>query len=264
MLPWAVGLIAFGLIVLVGAPVLERALLYFPDPQRRAPQSFGLDDFSQHEVATADGTSRLVLWAHDAAPGERTLLYFHGNAGHLGNRAERLATFSAAGYGVVIMAYRGFSGSTGKPSETANVADAQTVYAWLTDRGVRPETIVLYGESLGTGVAVQLAVKRQVGALVLDAPYTAIVELGAKAYPYLPVRLLMRDRYETYKVIDKITRPMLIIHGDRDAIIPLEMGREIARLAGSNAQLEIIRGAGHSDHGQYGSIERVIDWVRAL
>ena len=257
--------IVLGLVVVVGAPYLERALLYHPDTARRAPAVYGLDQFTETIIDSADGQAQLVIWHRPARDGAKTVLYFHGNAGHLGNRAERLASFAGAGLGVAIMAYRGFSGSTGTPSEAHNVADAETVLNWLQARGTGLDRIVVYGESLGSGIAVQLAARHTgIAGLVLDAPYTAIVDVGAQAYPFLPVRLMMRDRYETRRYIARTTCPILIVHGDQDEIIPVDMGRELARMAGPRAEFRVINGAGHADHHLRGSREITLRWIAGL
>ncbi|MDX2257729.1 MAG: alpha/beta hydrolase [Hyphomicrobiaceae bacterium] len=250
-------------VVLLGAPLLERALLYAPEPTYSTPASAGLAGFAEDVVVTPDG-ERLVTWAAPGAVGMPTLIYFHGNAGTLAERAERLASYRVAGLGVRIMAYRGYSGSTGKPTERANVADAIHVTDVVARSGVALADIVLYGESIGSGVAVQVAAARPVGALVLDAPYTSIVDVAERYYPYLPARLLMRDRYETMLHLKRVSAPTLVIHGERDMVIPVEMGRRVAEAAPGPGRIVTFREAGHTDHYRYGSFEAVIGWLRGL
>ena len=144
------------------------------------------------------------------------MLYFHGNAGNLGNRSERVRRFLARGWGVMFLSYRGYGGSTGRPSESANVADAKLAYEELRKAGVAPHDIIVYGESLGSGVAVQVAAEKEVGGLVLDAPYTSIVDVAEVSYPYLPVRPFMFDRYETMRFLPQVTAPLLVMHGEDD------------------------------------------------
>ncbi len=143
-------------------------------------------------------------------------------------RSERIRKYMAHGYGVVMMTYRGFGGSGGRPSEEANVSDALDVYEAVRASGIPAAAIVVYGESLGSGVAVQLAAQKEVGGLILDAPYTSIVDLAALHYPHLPARWLMTDRYETLKVAGKVTAPALIVHGEADDIIPVSMSAAVA------------------------------------
>ena len=170
------------------------------------------------------------------------------------------------GWGVYMMAYRGYGGGTGSPSETANVADARLAYDALVREGVDPASIILYGELLGTGVAARVAAERPAAGLILDAPYTSIVEIAAKAYPYLPVRYVLKDRYETKTYIAQVRMPLLILHGERDPVIPVAMGRELLALANEPKRLATFPNAGHSDIYIDGNpaLDAVRDWIGEL
>ena len=263
-LAWTLaGMALASVIVFQGARWLERKLLYFPDPARLSPSAAGLSGVVERTIESADGTE-LVSWFAPARAGHPTILYFHGNAGHLANRAERMATYTEAGFGMLMLAYRGYSGSAGSPSERRNVADARRAYDALRADGIAPEDIVVYGESLGSGVAIQLAVDVQVAALVLDAPYTSIVDVGAAAYPFLPVRLVMRDRYDSASRVGNLKSPVLILHGARDEIVPVEMGRKLYAMIKAEKELLVFPEAGHLDHAQFGSHQAVIRWLRRV
>jgi fermentation-respiration switch protein FrsA (DUF1100 family) len=241
----------------------QRKLIYFPDRTRVEPSQAGLPDVEEKVLKTPDG-QRIIVWYGKAQPGQPTLLYFHGNGGGLVDRAERIRRFMNEGWGVYMMAYRGYSGSSGVPTEASNIADARLAYGALVLEGVSPESIIAYGESLGSGVAARVAVERPVGRLILEAPYTSAVAVGAKAYPYLPVSYLLRDRYETDKVIKQVHVPLLILHGERDGVIPVEMGRELARLANEPKRVVVFPNAGHNNlyvDGNQG-MTAVRDWIR--
>lgn len=250
-------------LVVLATYYLQQKLLYYPDPRRTPPANLGLEGVEELEIATPDG-AHLVAWYGKAAPGQPTLLYFHGNAGALVNRAERFAKYLAGGRGMLMLAYRGYGGSSGRPSERANVADAMLAYEALRARGVAAEDIILYGESLGTGVATQLAAEKHVGGLILDAPYTSIVDVAERIYPLLPSRWLMTDRYETMKCIQRVQAPVLVIHGEVDDLIPVEMGRKVAGAVKSPVEIVTFAGAGHSDHHLFGSFEAVNVWIDQL
>lgn len=250
--------------LVVGATYyLQRKLLYFPDTRRTPPDSLGLAGVNEIALRTPDGET-VVAWYAAAASGQPTLLYFHGNAGSLANRAERFAKYVALGRGVLMMTYRGYGGSSGQPSEKANVADAMLAYEHLRGMGVAASDIILYGESLGTGVAVQVATRHEAGGMVLDAPYTSIVDVAEEVYPFLPSRWLMTDRYETLRHLLGVSAPMLIIHGEADRVIPVEMGRAVAKAARGPAELVTFPGAGHSDHYLFGSFDAVNAWIDRL
>lgn len=250
-------------IMLAGAYYLQRMLMYFPARERIAPAAAGLAGVEEKVIETPDG-ARVIAWYGKARPGRPTLLYFHGNGGSLVTRAERFGKYLARGYGVLMMTYRGYGGSTGQPSERANVADAKLAYEMLRGLGVDPAEIVIYGESIGSGVAVQVAAEKPIAGLILDAPYTSVVELAAAAYPFLPVRLFLTDRYETMRFIGRLTAPLLVVHGELDNVIPVAMGRAVHAAARGPKEMVTFPRAGHSDHHLHGSYEAILDWLARL
>jgi fermentation-respiration switch protein FrsA (DUF1100 family) len=262
LLKVAVAAVCAWALIVVGAYFGQRRLMYFPDRTRVTPAEAGLSGVEERVLKTPDG-ARVIAWYGKARPGEPTLLYFHGNAGGLVDRAERVRRFMGEGWGVYMMAYRGYAGGAGRPSEAANVADARLAYGALLLEGVEPGSVILYGESLGSGVAVRLAAERQVGGVVLDAPYTSIVDVALRHYPYLPVRLFLRDRYESVKYIGQVRVPLLVLHGERDPVIPVKMGRELFRVANEPKRLVTFPNGGHSDLyvGGNGALEAMKAWI---
>jgi uncharacterized protein len=205
-------------------------LIYRPDPLRVPPSAEGLVDVAEVVLPAPDG-AKLIAWHVTARGGKPSVLYFHGNGAGLADRSDRIRILQSAGYGVLMLAYRGYAGSTGQPSEAANVADALHAYEWLRQNGVPAEQIVLFGESLGTGVAVQIAAKKAVAGVILDSPFTSLVDVAAWHFPRLPVRWLMRDRYLSTDTIGRVRVPLLIVHGEEDRVIPLALGRRLFELA---------------------------------
>jgi hypothetical protein len=255
-------------IVLYAAAVLvmyvaQRRFIYFPDPTHTLPGAAGLPDVVEHIIATSDG-EKIVAWYGKAKPGEPTLLYFHGNGGSLELRNERIRKYLDRGRGMFMMSYRGYSGSMGSPSEAANVADAKLAYDALIKEGVRPEDIILYGESLGTGIAIQVAAEKKVAGVILDSPYTSIAERAAQLYPWLPVRLLLKDRYDSIRHIRDVHAPIFILHGEADDVVPVEMGRRLFEAANEPKEIKTLPGAGHDDHYKFGSFEIINRWIDKL
>lgn len=263
ILKLATGLFLIYAVIAVAAFILQRRLMYRPDPDRVSPAVFNLQGVKER-VLVAPDTAQIVTWYAPAQPGQPTILYFHGNAGNLASRSERVRRYVARGYGVMFMSYRGYSGSTGSPSERANVADAKLAYDALIADGVAPEDIIVYGESLGSGVAVQVAADNEVGGLVLDAPYTTIVDVAALAYPYLPVRPFVFDRYESVRYLPRVKAPLLVLHGENDRVIPVEMGKAVYAAANAPKEIATFPHAGHSDHHLYGSYDELFRWIDAL
>jgi uncharacterized protein len=243
----------------------QRRLMYFPDTARSLPAQAGLPNVTERVLNTADG-ARIVVWYGKARPSQPTLLYFHGNGGGLADRAERFRRFMGQGWGVYMMAYRGYAGSTGYPTEANNVADARLAYGALVQEGVPADSIILYGESLGTHLATRVAAERASIGLILEAPYTSVLDIALTDYPFLPVRLLLSDRYETDKVLPQVKVPLLIIHGKEDGIIPVSMAQKLAKLANEPKRLVIFPEGDHSDLYVDGNnaLPVVRDWIRGL
>jgi fermentation-respiration switch protein FrsA (DUF1100 family) len=244
--------LAIYLVVALGLFVIQRRLIYHPDAAYHTPAAADLNGVQEVRLETPDG-ERLICWWAPAAANRPTLLYFQGNAGGLIDRAPRVERFANAGYGVFMPAYRGYSGSTGSPSEKALIADAMLAYDHLRGLGIAPRDIVVYGESLGSGVAVQLAAARPVGVLVLDAPYTSLPDIGKSIYPFLPVDTFMVDRFESKRHVAKVEAPILILHGGMDTTSPLDHGRALYHAAPEPKELVVVEEAGHSNIAQYGA-----------
>ena len=158
---------------------------------------------------------------------KRQLLFFHGNAGNLQNRIYKLNEIAELELNYLIIAYRGFSGNEGKPTEEGLYNDSMAAKRWLNSNNIGDNNIILYGESLGTAVAVDLGSKFPFAGIILESPFTSMVELSKIYYPYLPVNLLLKDRYDSINKISKITFPKLVMHGDKDNIVPFSMGKRM-------------------------------------
>jgi uncharacterized protein len=235
----------------------QRKLQYFPENKGLDPASLGLAGVDVLRLAVEDG-ERLVAWYGAAEEGRPTVLFFHGNAGEIGDRAARFAAYRAAGLGVLFVSYRGYGGSTGSPTEPGLVLDALAAYDWLARRGLRDSDIAVVGESLGTGVAVQLATRRNISALALEAPFASALDIAAKLYPWLPVSLLMKDKFDSLSVIREIHVPLLVIHGDRDELIPVEEGKRLFAAANEPKKMIVVVG------GSHGSIFGEETWAREI
>jgi hypothetical protein len=248
----------------IGLYLFQRRLVY---PAHTAPyhsvSELRLGDLRELRLTAADGVE-LVAWHLPARPGKPTLLYFHGNAAPLLNRLPRIERFSAAGYGILMPAYRGYSGSGGSASEASLVEDAVTAFDALRESGVNTDDIVLYGESLGTGVAIQLAGRRDVAGIVLDAPYTSLPDVAQLAYPFVPVRPFMTEHFNSREHIQKLDVPVLMLHGTEDPVIPISLGRELFSAANEPKRFVAIEGAAHSNIYEYGAFSHLDRFLRTL
>lgn len=223
--------------------VFQDSFVYEPSGTLKTPAEEGLPSVEVIEMRMADGTP-LTGWYEAADAGRPVLLYFQGNSGNISGRADRFRQVLGSGFGLLAMSYRGYPGSGGAPSEKALFSDALEIYDWLAGR---TSDIVIHGESLGTGIATYTASQRPEEALVLEAPYTAAVDIAAERYPWVPVRLLMRDQYRSDDYIDEIDTPLLIVHGTADTTIPVRFGERLYEMALDPKEIAIIEGATHDN-----------------
>ena len=235
--------------------VAQRGLMYFPDRQRVAPSSVGLPQASEETLTTSDG-ERIVVWHVPPRDGAPVILYFQGNGGGHSLRVPRFAALAKEGIGLVALNYRGYGGSSGSPSEEGLIADAHAAYDFAVAR-YGPNRIVLWGESLGSGVAVALAAEKPVAKIVLEAPFTSAADVGAKAYPFAPVRWLMKDQFRSDERIGLVTAPVLILHGERDGIVPIEFGERLYELVRGPKRFVRYPNAGHEGLDGYGALNEV-------
>ena len=174
----------------------------------------------------------LLAWYHKKnLKGIKTLLFLHGNAGSLENRIHKINHFKDMNINFLIIAWRGFSGNKGKPTEKGLYEDARSAVRWLESKGIKENDIIIYGESLGTGVACEIAQNKNFAGIILESPFTSMIDAGKDKYPYLPVRFLLKDKYESDKKIRNINSPILIMHGKVDNIVPFHMGKKMYELA---------------------------------
>jgi len=251
--------VAYGALV-GGLYVFQRQLLYFPD--RARPELFGLGQLGVREamLETEDGLS-LLSWYLPARPRRPVIAYFHGNGGHIGYRAERLLRFAREGFGVLMPEYRGYGGNPGTPTEAGFYADGRATLAFLDREGVAANRLVLYGESLGSGVAVALAVQHEIAALILEAPPTSVAEIAQCHFPYVPASRMVVDRFDSLSRIGKVKAPILVLHGERDRVVPVRYGRALFDAAPEPKENWFAPAAGHENLARYGSLDVVVGFI---
>ena len=241
--------------VTIRCGVIERKFVYFPERDLVAdPAQVGLS-FEEVYFVASDGV-RLHGWF---TPGREDLtwLWFHGNAGNISHRLENLKLLhDELGVSVFLFDYRGYGRSQGKPSEEGSYRDAQAALTYLRSRGdTDPERIVYFGRSLGAGVAVELATHEPPLALILESSFSSIPALARHLYPFLPIGPLLRTKYDSLAKIGSVEAPLLVLHGDRDEIVPLQAGRSLFEAAPEPKQFHVIQGAGHNDTYRVGGEE---------
>src|SRR6266481_2930893 len=248
-LKWLVVVVAVGYLGgLVAVFLMQRSLL-FPIPQtiRTAPDAAGFPEAEGHVLAK---------------PGHQLVIYFPGNGDFLAGLVDRFRGITSDGTGLVALSYRGYAGSSGGPSERGLLWDAAAAYAFAAAR-YEADRIVLWGFSLGSGVAVALAADHPVGKLILEAPYTSIADIAAAAFPILPVRWLLRDQFHSDERIAGVTAPVLIMHGEKDSTISIAFGERLFALAREPKQFVRFPEGGHNDLDNYGATETARHFIGA-
>lgn len=234
--------------------LFQRSLVFGFDAQRLNPQDLGLPNVREVTLQSAAG-AKLYSWYAAAQVGKPTLLYLHGNSGSVGSRSEIYPLFTKHGYGVFMVGYPGYGGSEGEPSEESFVEAAQVAYKHLREMHLAPDDIVLFGESLGSSVAAQLATTVDARALVLAAPMYSIREIAEQQYPFFPIRYLLRDPFLTFERIGAIQMPLFVAHGSADQTIPVDSGRRLFALAKEPKEFHLMDGAGHNNLFDFALVE---------
>ena len=202
----------------------QRKLLYHPSENNY------LDENSlthKIEKISIKSENDLIGWYYFKNKNYKTLLFFHGNAGKLDNRIYKLNEFSKLNLNYLIFAYRGFSGNKGKPSELGLYQDAQNAKGWLNNKGISDQDIILYGESLGTAIAIEIGKKNKFAGIILESPFTSMEILAKKYYPYLPAKFILKDKYKSVDKLNMLNSPIHVMHGKNDKIVPFYMGEQI-------------------------------------
>ena len=214
------------LVLLIFIYFYQRNLLYLPSENNYQNDKI---QFSYEEIfIKVDDKITLKSWLINKDFKEfKTLVLFHGNAGDLSNRIYKLNELNKLDINILLISWRGFSGNKGSPTEKNLYEDAEAAIKWLNKKKVENNQIILYGESLGSGVAVEIGKKNNFNGIILESPFTSVENSAKIYYPYLPVKFILKDRYDSINKIDKIRTPILIMHGKKDDIIPFSMGKEL-------------------------------------
>ena len=202
----------------------QRSLMYHPSENNYLDENKLNHNIEKIKIPS---DYELTSWYFKKNESFKTLLFFHGNAGSLENRIYKLNDLSKLNLNYLIIAYRGFSGNKGNPTEEGLYKDARAAKYWLNLNNISDQNIIVYGESLGTAVAIDLAKDHKFAGVILESPFTSMIKLSRKYYPWAPTSLLLKDKYETDKKIKKVFSPLLILHGRKDTIVPFGMGQEL-------------------------------------
>jgi fermentation-respiration switch protein FrsA (DUF1100 family) len=254
VLKWIVMLLIGGYIAAVAILYLAQRRFVFVPPASAhpSPAAAGWPEAEEAVIETKDG-ERVIVWQAPPRDNKPVVIYFHGNGEIVASRAARHQQLTADGTGVVALSYRGYMGSTGSPTEDGLLRDAEAAYRFTTSR-YPSSPVVLWGHSLGSGVAVALAARHPVARVILEAPFSSTVDVAALRFPIMPVRWLMLDQFRSDQRIDAVHAPLLIMHGDQDWVIPISLGERLFKLAHEPKRFVRFPGGNHIDLDSFGAI----------
>ncbi|MFN7097811.1 MAG: alpha/beta hydrolase [Gammaproteobacteria bacterium] len=260
MTKFLIGLVVAYVAIVIGAYLLQDDLLYHPSHQPLPNPATLAPAYQAIPLTTQDGL-QLTAWYAPAKAGKPTLFEMHGNAENLHDRLQLAQPYLNAGWGVFLLGYRGFADNPGKITEQGLYLDAAAGWNYLDQHQVSNQCIVLYGKSLGTGVAVQTALTHHAAALVLQSPYTSIPAVAEAHYPFLPIKWLLKSQYNSLAKIKAVHLPLLIVHGDKDHLIPIKFGEILFMAANSPKQFILFPGVGHESWNYQQLGAAVIPWA---
>ena len=226
-------LVFFYILLLSVLFLFQRSLLYHPSVDNYLKEQVVREptEIEKVKITTNDKIDLIGWFYNQDIEKFKTILFFHGNAGSLEHRTYKLNHFKNLNVNFLIIAWRGFNGNEGKPNEMGLYEDARSAIKWLSEKGIKEQDLILYGESLGTGVVVEVSQNKDYAGVILESPFTSMVNMGKKHYPFFPVSLLLKDKFESYKKIKKVSVPVLVLHGKKDKIVPFAMGKKMYELA---------------------------------
>lgn len=239
----------------------QRGMLYFPDHSQPHPHEHGLQDMESIRIAVDDRVEVLAWWHPPADDRHPVLVYFHGNSGNIGERAHKMHGLIEAGYGALLATYRYNAGAGGVASEQALLEDARRVIAFVKGHGIAENRIVLYGESLGTGVAVAMAVEHDIAGLILESPYSSIADVAHSRYWFAFAKWLLHDRFDSVARIGGVRAPILLLHGHRDRTVPIRFAEKLYDAAPEPKEAHFFPAGGHVDLFDHGAGPLVMDFM---
>jgi len=238
----------------------QKSLQYSPDDNNKPLKYYNLNGFGEEVLKTPDGLN-LVSWYKKSEGNQKTIIYFHGNAGSLANRIGRYQLL-AKNFGVLAVSYRGYYLSDGEPGEKGFFIDAKTAYDFLKNQNIKDEDIILYGESIGSGVASYLSQNKNFAAIILESPFSSILDVAKTRYPIFPIDLMLKDKFRSDLYVLNSKSPFLIFHGTKDRVVEYDLGRKLFQIIPTSKKLITVQNAGHIDFRDEFILTNVLKFVQ--
>ena len=254
-------IVLFYFIVLGILGCSQRSFLYFPSRETIDLSKYNDIGLKEVELTTSDGLLIKSWFKKPKTKGDNTILIFHGNAGNIGDRIEKFKHFISTDYGMFFLEYRGYGGNPGKPSEKGLYNDALAALKFLAKQNIFSDKIILYGESLGCGIAAKLSSENAFATTILESPFTSIGDVAQRHYWYLPAKWLVLDRYDILGVIKDIKSPLMVIHGEKDKVINIEFGKKVFDAAPEPKKALFVPNAGHNNLFEFNVDKKILRFL---
>ena len=241
--------------------IFQRSLMYLPIKEKISKSFYENTQLKIIDVNTSDGLILKSLYKKSEENINKTILVLHGNTGHIGHRVKKFKPFIEKGYGLLLLEYRGYGENLGKPTEEGLIKDGYAALKYLFNQNISPKNIILYGESLGTGIATKLSTDIAFNATILEAPFTSIADVAQSHYWIFPSKWLVLDRFNSIGIIKKIKSPLLVIHGNKDKIIDIKFGKKIFNYAPKPKERIFILQAGHNNLFEFNIFEKILRFL---
>lgn len=239
--------------------LMQRTLIYITSPLKPSLSQSAIEGVREIAIETEDGLTLAAWYKPPASKNHPVVLRFHGNASNMWWSMDSMTAFAARGYGILAAEYRGYSGNPGRPDEEGFYKDARAAMGWLHTQGFEEPDIILFGESIGSSPAVQMAIEHpDVRALVLLSPFTSLTDAAAVHYPFLPVSWILKDRHDNLSKIGRISTHLIVVHGTADRIVPFDQGQKLFEAAPDPKDFVMLVGAGHNDLWQHGGEKKIL------
>lgn len=254
-------LIGIYLLIILLIFIFQRSLLYFPSKEKINISYYPNSGLKEVQFSTSDGLVLKSLFKKPFTNEKNTIVVFHGNAGHIGHRVDKFRPFIEAGFGLLLLEYRGYGENSGKPSENGFYKDSQAALDFLSKQNISKQKTILYGESLGCGIAAKFSTEDIFKATILEAPYTSIADVAMRQYWYLPAKWLLLDRYDIVGIIKNIKSPLLVMHGAKDNVISIEFGKRVFNSAPKPKEAIYVTNAGHNNLFEFGMYQKIVTFL---
>ena len=242
--------------------IFQRSLMYFPVKEKISKSFYKNTKLKIIDISTSDGLILKSLYKKSETNINKTILVFHGNAGHIGHRVSKFKPFMDKGYGLLLLEYRGYGENKGKPSKLGLYKDGEAAINYLINQKIKSKNIIVYGESLGTAIATKLSTNYSFNMTILEAPFTSVADVAQKRYWIFPAKYLVLDNFDNLGIIEKIKSPLLLLHGYKDYVINIAFGKKVFEAALKPKKALFVQNAGHNNLFEFNLVNKILNYLK--